>query len=40
MIRSSVEPQTMASETAQNANWKRNLASTVALDTAITGSPT
>ena len=38
MIRSRVEPQTMASETAQNANWNRNFESTVASDRPITGN--
>ena len=33
-MRSSVEPHTIASETAQNANWNSNLASTVASDDA------
>ncbi len=37
MIRSSVEPQTIASDTAQKANWNRNFASIVALETPITG---
>ena len=32
MIRSSVVPQTMASETAQNANWNSHLASIVASE--------
>ncbi len=39
MTRSSVEPQTMASETAQNANWNRNFASIEAADSDITGRP-
>ena len=38
MIRSRVEPQTIASDTAQNANWKRNFDSTVASDTPMTGN--
>ena len=38
MIRSSVVPQTIASETAQNANWNRNFESTVASDRPITGN--
>ena len=37
-MRSRVEPQTMASETAQNANWNRNFESTVASDRPITGN--
>jgi hypothetical protein len=36
-MRSSVEPQTIASDTAQNANWNSHLASTVASETPITG---
>ena len=38
MIRSSVEPHTMASDTAQNANWNSHFDSTVASDTPITGN--
>ena len=37
MIRSSVVPQTIARETAQNANWKKNFASMVASESDITG---
>ena len=38
MIRSRVEPQTMASDTAQNANWNSHFASTVASESPITGN--
>ena len=38
MIRSSVEPQTIASDTAQKANWNRNFASMVAVESPMTGS--
>ena len=37
MIRSSVVPQTIASETAQKTNWKNHFASTVASESPITG---
>ena len=37
-MRSSVEPQTIARDTAQNANWNSHLASTVASETPITGN--
>ena len=37
-MRSSVVPQTIASETAQNANWKKNLAGTAALENSIAGN--
>ncbi len=37
-MRSSVEPQTIASETAQNTNWKNHLDSTVALRRPMTGN--
>ena len=36
-MRSSVVPQTIASETAQKANWKMNFESTVASERPITG---
>ena len=36
-MRSSVVPQTIASETAQKANWKKNLAGTAALENSIAG---
>ena len=36
-MRSSVEPQTMASDTAQKANWNSHLASTVASENPMTG---
>jgi hypothetical protein len=38
LIRSRVEPQTIASETAQNANWNSHFASTVASETPMTGN--
>jgi hypothetical protein len=43
-MRSSVVPHTMASETAQNTNWKNHFASTVAserpmIGKAVCGSP-
>ena len=37
-MRSSVEPQTIASETAQKTNWKKNFASTVTLKMPMTGN--
>ena len=37
-MRSRVVPQTIASETAQNANWNRNFESTVASERPITGN--
>src|ERR1044072_2136475 len=37
-MRSSVAPQTIASETAQNTNWKKNFESTVAFEAAMTGN--
>ena len=36
-MRSSVVPQTIARDTAQNANWKIHFDSTVASDSPITG---
>ena len=36
-MRSSVVPHTIASETAQKTNWKKNLAGTVALEKARAG---
>ena len=36
-MRSSVVPQTIASETAQKANWKKNLAGTAAPENSIAG---
>src|SRR3954469_14770489 len=36
-MRSSVVPQTIASDTAQNTNWKNHFDSIVALDRSITG---
>ena len=36
-MRSSVVPQTIARETAQKTNWKKNFASTVASERPITG---
>ena len=38
MTRSSVVPQTIASETAQKANWKKNFDSMVASESPITGN--
>ena len=38
MIRSSVVPHTIASETAQKTNWKKNLAGTLALEKAMAGN--
>ena len=38
MIRSSVVPHTMASETAQKTNWKNHFDSTVALDSPMIGN--
>ena len=38
LIRSSVVPHTIASETAQKTNWKNHFDSIVALDRSITGS--
>ena len=38
MIRSSVVPQTIASDTAQNTNWKKNLAGTTATDPDMAGN--
>ena len=37
-MRSSVVPQTIASDTAQKVNWKNHFASTVASDSPITGN--
>src|SRR5215213_8802475 len=37
-MRSSVEPQTIASDTAQKTNWKKNFDSTIALESPITGN--
>ena len=37
MIRSSVEPHTIASDTAQKANWNSHFASIVASERPITG---
>ena len=37
-MRSSVEPQTIASETAQNTNWKKNFASIVTFEKPMTGN--
>ena len=44
LIRSSVVPHTIASETAQKTNWKKNFASMVAserpmIGNALSGSP-
>ena len=36
-MRSSVVPQTIASDTAQKANWKKNFDSIVASERPITG---
>jgi hypothetical protein len=38
LIRSIVVPQTIASETAQKTNWKKNLAGTAASEKAIAGN--
>ena len=38
MIRSIVVPQTIASDTAQKTNWKKNLAGTAAVEKAIAGN--
>jgi hypothetical protein len=38
-MRSSVVPQTIASDTAQNTNWKKNFASIEALESPMTGKP-
>jgi hypothetical protein len=38
LIRSSVVPHTMASETAQNVNWKNHFDWTVASESPITGN--
>jgi hypothetical protein len=38
LIRSIVVPQTIASETAQNTNWKKNLAGTVAAENDMAGN--
>ena len=37
-MRSSVVPQTIASETAQKTNWKKNFASMVASKMPMTGN--
>ena len=37
-MRSSVEPQTIASETAQKTNWKKNFDSTMAFESPMTGN--
>jgi hypothetical protein len=38
LIRSIVVPQTIASETAQKTNWKKNLAGRAASENAIAGN--
>ncbi len=38
LIRSSVVPQTIASETAQKVNWKNHFDCTVASDRPMTGN--
>jgi hypothetical protein len=37
-MRSIVVPQTIASDTAQKTNWKKNLAGTAACENAIAGN--
>ena len=38
MIRSIVVPQTIASDTAQKTNWKKNFAGTAAWENSIAGN--
>ena len=37
-MRSIVVPHTIASDTAQNTNWKKNLAGTTACENSIAGN--